>query len=650
VFWGGDVLRRATVDAVATLAPACENVNFYGSTETPQAASCFRVPNIGGDERVPIGTGIDGFRLEISDERGGLAADGAAGEIVVGSEFLTLGYVLDGRLPDARPGVASYATGDLGYRRPDGQVVIQGRRDDQVKVRGYRVELAEITACALKAPGVGQAITLNLGSADDVRLGCFFEGAAGRADAKAVRRHLAESLPSYMVPDEIVALETLPLLPNGKIDRQALIAGRGAEPNGPARQIEPVTKVEAALVESWRGCLRRGEITPASSFAALGGDSLSYVSAYLSIEEALGEVPDHWTTMTIAELAAAARPAARRGAFVEIESAILLRAIAIAAVVGSHFQLFFSGGGGTSALLWVSGCIFGSLQLREMEHGASLKPIGRLLKSILLPLYLIELPQFLIKLALHGHAPLSGVLLYTDLLDYTGTSTSGPDAYGGNEYLLWYIHAVVHIVIAYAVLIGLCKYVLKLRNPVTVSVFAALAIGVLGRFLAPALFQAGFWTHPVDPMSYFNHAPTTHLATFALAALSGFMAGRWRLAILAATLAYVGLSVPVYGLADCLPVALVAGLLFLAPKLRVPRVLSTPIYLAAGASFFIYLLQFKFLAVTSHLHLPNLVAWPIAMAGGVAVWSAWNWASRRIGALWASLGERRFWRLAQQPA
>jgi hypothetical protein len=156
----------------------------------------------------------------------------------------------------------------------------------------------------------------------------------------------------------------------------------------------------------------------------------------------------------------------------------------------------------------------------------------------------------------------------------------------------------------------------------------------------------------VNPASFFNHAPTTHLATFALAALSGFAAGRWRIAILAATLAYVALSLPIYGAADALPIAAVAFLLFVAPKLRVPRLLSTPIYLVAGASFFIYLLEFKVLGVTSHFHLPNLIAWPCAVAGGVAAWSAWNWGSRRIGGLWASLRTRpgRFWRLGEQAA
>jgi amino acid adenylation domain-containing protein len=652
IFWGGDVLRRGHVEALAALAPNAESVNFYGATETPQAASFFRVPTGFAEDRVPIGVGVDGFEIEIRDDDACRVDGDAEGEIVVRSRFLTLGQVRDGVLPWGRAGEAGYyATGDVGHRRADGQITIRGRRDDQVKIRGYRVELAEIATAALGVPGVGQAITLNVGEAGEPRLATFVEGRVG---PEAVRAHLAARMPAYMVPADIEVLAKLPLLPNGKIDRQALIARSRAPAISPAPAAAkpPLGKVEAALVESWQGFFGRQTVTPASSFAGLGGDSLSYVSAYLSLEEALGEVPDHWTTMTLAELAATAQPAdKKRSAFVTVESAILMRAIAICVVVGSHFGLFFSGGAGTSALLWVSGSIFGGLQLREMDTSGRLAPIGRLLKSILIPLYLIELPQFLAKLALGAHARLSSVLLTTDLLDYTGLPNSGPNAYGGHEYLLWYIHAVVHILIAYAGLMLLCRYVLRLKHPASAAALAAVALGLIGRFLLPALFQPGFWAHPVDPMSYFNHAPTTHLATFALAALAGLTAGRWRWAILAATLAYVAASVPIYGLADSLPIAVIAGVLAIAPKLSVPRRLSTPIYMVAGASFFIYLLQFKFWAVATHLHVPALIAWPGAVAGGVAVWAGWNWVSQRAGGWLAALrAPRRGWRVAGQGA
>ena len=622
VFWGGDMLPHATVEALAAVAPNSESVNFYGSTETPQAAAFYRIPE-DADARIPIGVGVDGFTLGLQDENGWPPEDGELGEIVVVSPFLTLGYVRDGVLhPPASP--REYATGDLGYRRPDGQIVIQGRRDDQVKVRGYRVELAEITATLLQAPGARQAVTLNVGSPDQVRLCAFVEAGLG-ATPERLRGHVSRRLPAYMVPDDIVILPALPLLANGKIDRQALILGRRARMDAVSQPTAALTATEARLTDAWRGLFPEQALDASSSFGALGGDSLSYVHAYLAVEEVLGAVPDDWTTLTIGELAAVADPVAKPGPFIQIETAILLRAVAIAAVVASHFELFFTGGGAAGALLWVSGSIFGRLQLREADHQASLKPLGRLLASILLPLYVLEAPQFLVKVLTHHQPRLSSLLLTTDLLDYTKWPALGANAYGGHEFMMWYIHCVIHIVIAYALLLVACRYLFKLEKPALWAALAAAGLGLLGHFGLPALFQPDFWRTPVNSLSYFNHAPTTHLATFALGALSTFLTGRWRIAVLGVTLAYAGLSVPIYGAGDALPVALAAVLLFALPKLSLPRLLSRPLYLVAGASFFIYLLQFKFLLLINQLlHLPVIVAFIGALAGGVAAWALWN--------------------------
>ena len=653
VFWGGDVLRGPLVDALAAIAPACESVNFYGSTETPQAASFCRLPRAAAEARAPIGTGISGFELEIVDEHGRPASDGDPGEIVVRSRYLTLGYVENGRLPPPRNGEARYATGDIGHRRDDGQIEIQGRRDDQVKVRGYRVELAEINARALTAPGVAQVITLNVGGAEAVRLASFAQPAAGHAlHCDTLRAHIADALPAYMVPDEIVVLEALPLLPNGKIDRQALIQRQTAPAAVASKPALASSPVEAKLIEEWRGFFRPDDVTPAASFASLGGDSLSYVNAYLSIEEVLGAVPDGWATMSLAELAATAKANAKRSPFVQVESAILMRALAISAVVASHFQLIFTGGAATSALIWVSGFIFGSLQLHEVDHRSDAGPIARLLKSLLIPLYLIELPQILAKLATHHAVQLSSLLLYVDLLDFTGAPTGGPDAYHGHEYLMWYIHCIFHIVVIFAALILIARYVCKLRRPAMAAAIGAIVLGLAGRFLLPALFVPNFASSEIAGMSFFGHSPTTHLATFGLAALCGFLKGRWKLATLALTLAYAAISAPVFGVTDSLSIAVVAGVLALAPHLKLPRFATGPVYVVAGASFFIYLLQFKFLAVVTHFGGAPWLAFPLAIAGGVGVWRAWNWGSQRFGGLWSALRQRPlgFWRIGEARA
>ena len=636
VFFGGDVLRQTLVEAVTRLAPGCESVNVYGATETPQAVSYCRVKAGSNDARAPIGTAVDGFVLEVVDEAGRVRAPGQEGEIVVRSAFLALGYVENGRLPTGSgQAETAYATGDIGVQRPDGQIEILGRRDDQVKVRGYRVELAEITSAALGFEGVEQSVTLNLGDATAVRLGCFVAPAPGRhLDGSAVSDHIAARLPAHMTPDTVLILETLPLLPNGKVDRQALVrhAAAGGETGRPPPESLPATPVETALVAHWRQIFGRETITRESSFTALGGDSLSYVNAYLALEEVIGVVPDGWASLTIAELAASKPARSRSGLFTTVESGVLMRAAAICAVVASHFQLIFSGGAATSALIFVSGFLFGRLQLREADSRSTMRPMLRLLRGILIPLALIEAPQLAVKFLKHYHFKLSSVFLYTDLLDYTGMDSSGVNAYGGNEYVMWYLHCIIHIIIAYAVLLLIAKYVFRFSRPGLFAVFAAVILGVIGRFAAPTILVPGFWEHPIDPMSYYNHAPTTHLATFALAALAGFLDKPRRWVILGAALVYAIVSAIPYGQIDSVAVVGVAGALLFLPKITTLRVLVAPIYQIAGASFFIYLLHFKFLVLFGDvLGLPRILALPATLAAGVLVWRLWTLAAQWAG-------------------
>ncbi|HEY3812479.1 MAG TPA: acyltransferase family protein, partial [Caulobacteraceae bacterium] len=612
VFWGGDVLRRAPVDALSRLAPDCESVNFYGATETPQAIAFHRVAPQGPDGVLPIGKAVDGFTLEVID-----------GEIVVRSQLLTLGYVRDGVLPEAQTGETAYATGDVGVVDKDGQITVRGRRDDQVKMRGFRVEMAEVTAAALAYSGVVQAITLNIGDREQPRLCCFVQPEDGRSiDTDALRDHLETRLPAYMVPERTVAVASMPLLPNGKIDRQALIAAEQATV-APIAEGAPLDTVEAKLVAKWSDLFPGRPVTPASTFAGLGGDSLSYVNAYLSLEQVLGRVPDGWTTLPISSLAAGAAQSAKPSVFAELESAMVMRALAITLVVASHFQLIYSGGAATSALFWVSGFLFGGLQLRECDRLKSLEPIARLLRGVTVPLAVLTFPIVLLKAVTHHGVDLSTLLLNVDLLDYTHRAP-GPD------YLLWYVHCVVHMLLIIGGLV-LAFRLLRVPRPALAAIITAVVVGAFTKFILPGFYLPDFWREPVQGASFFGHSPSAHLATFALAALAGLLDGRKRWIALALTLAYAVLSGPGYGWIDAAAIAITAAALVLAPRIRAPRILQAPIYATAGASLFIYLLHFRFLQVIGGaLHLPVIVAFAAAIVGGVIAWRAWNFAAGRL--------------------
>jgi amino acid adenylation domain-containing protein len=301
--FGGEVLRAADVERLRVLAPNVEAVNFYGATETPQAMGFFRVPAdpsaLGA--AVPVGRGIDGVDLLIITPSGTLAGIGERGEIAVRTPYLSRGYLNDAELTAARfvanpltgdPADRVYRTGDLGRYRPDGEVEPVGRADQQVKVRGFRVELGEVESALAAHPAIREAaVTARETDAGDRRLVAYWvpsdEGADG-PDAGALRAHLKFILPEYMVPSAYVRLERLPLTANGKLDRRAL-----PEPESLATDAHPTaprTPTEEILAQIWAEVLRLESVGVDDDFFALGGHSLLATRLLARVQNALSVV------------------------------------------------------------------------------------------------------------------------------------------------------------------------------------------------------------------------------------------------------------------------------------------------------------------------------------------------------------------------
>jgi len=283
VFFGGDRLDYGLVRSLARCAPACTFVNFYGATETPQAAAFYA---IGADEIehrspseiVAIGEGIDGVRILVRTERGDSCGVGELGEICVESRYLSEGY-LDPAATSRRflgepGGVRLYRTGDVGRYRADGRVAIAGRNDDQVKIRGFRVEPRELQAALSEHPGVREVAAFACVLAGENALVAFVVPAEGaEIDAVACRRLLAERVPAYLVPASIVVGPLVPLTPNGKVDRAA-IARLAQEPERREGISAPSGRAETMLARIWSEVLERPEIGADDDFFALGGHSL----------------------------------------------------------------------------------------------------------------------------------------------------------------------------------------------------------------------------------------------------------------------------------------------------------------------------------------------------------------------------------------
>lgn len=233
VFFSGERLYVRDAERFRGALPADAIIaNFYGPSECTLIKTHFQLPPRGaleGLEVVPIGWPIDDCSVRVADE-GGTCAVGETGEIRLRSEFLAKGYFRNPGLTaqrfapagDGAPPAREYRTGDLGYLDPDGCLHFVGRRDDQVKIHGNRVELGDVEHWVRAVEGVTDAaVLMAAGPGGEPFLACAFTASRPVAPA-ALRAGLAKRLPAYMVPTRFLGLAQLPLLANGKVDRKGL--------------------------------------------------------------------------------------------------------------------------------------------------------------------------------------------------------------------------------------------------------------------------------------------------------------------------------------------------------------------------------------------------------------------------------------------
>jgi amino acid adenylation domain-containing protein len=296
-------------------------VNTYGPTEATVTATLYEPDGETAHEiwdRFPIGTALAGIEAHILDGSGRPVPDGAVGELCLGGPSVTRGYGGQPGLtaaayrPDPfHPGARLYHTGDLVRRLSDGTLLMLGRGDRQVKIRGHRVELGEVEAALLGHPAVEQAAVLATGTGEFRQLVAYVAG-----DAPGLRDHLAERLPHYMVPARLLVLPELPLSANRKVDRRALAdrvtADLAAVPSDRPTAAEPDTETQRRLHTIWCKVLGRPDIGVHDNFFSIGGDSIRGLSVVTLARDAglALTVRDLFDRQTIAALAAHADTAA----------------------------------------------------------------------------------------------------------------------------------------------------------------------------------------------------------------------------------------------------------------------------------------------------------------------------------------------------
>jgi amino acid adenylation domain-containing protein len=298
VLFGGEAVEPKWVRRILAEGPPQMLEHVYGPTESTTYATWHHIKAVSDDAwTVPIGGPLANTTLYILDKHLEPVPIGVPGELFIGGDGLARGYLwhpaltADRFVPDpfsAEPGARLYRTGDLVRYLPDGQVVFLGRVDNQVKVRGFRIELEEIEAVLRSHPSVKETVVLARNEdGDERRLVAYIVSDNGQDSTTSKwRSFLATKLPDYMIPSAYVLLDKLPLNNNGKIDRRALPAPEQTRPELAQALVAPASPNEILLAGIWRSVLEMDHIGVHDSFFELGGDSLMAIQVVSKAREA----------------------------------------------------------------------------------------------------------------------------------------------------------------------------------------------------------------------------------------------------------------------------------------------------------------------------------------------------------------------------
>ncbi|WP_349956568.1 non-ribosomal peptide synthetase [Rhizobium sp. ZPR3] len=279
----GEVRRVFGTDAVI--------VNQYGPTECTMTTTYFPIPRDFQGEIIPVGKPINNAFVHLLDTEMREVANGVVGEIFIGGPGVARGYLGRPDLTAERFVASPFHEGDLLFRtgdqariRGDGQLIFLGRADQQIKIRGNRIEPGEVETALARHPSVHHAAVLArvYGNADSARLVAYVVPAGDfKVDTDDLRSFLQEILPDYMIPSAVVTVQALPLSVNGKLDRSAL-----PDPENPRgiEQVLPRTGTERVIAEIWQDVLKVAPIGVHETFFELGGHSLMAMRLHSRIQ------------------------------------------------------------------------------------------------------------------------------------------------------------------------------------------------------------------------------------------------------------------------------------------------------------------------------------------------------------------------------
>ena len=289
----GEVLTPDVCQQFQNRLPNAVLLNLYGSSEVSADVTAHAVSAPANS--VPIGSPISNTEVYILDRHRQPVPINVAGELYIGGAGLAAGYLHRPKLTNERfiphlfcsePEAKLFKTGDLARYRSNGQIEFLGRVDDQIKVRGYRIEVGEIEAALAQHSGIKESVvTAQTDRSGDFKLVAYWIGASAQTPAATeLRQFLASKLPGFMVPSSFIRLEKLPLNPNGKVDRSKLASVSVVHTPSTQSFISPKTDIEEKLVEIWKHILQTEHVGVEDNFFDLGGHSLLMMRVHNQLE------------------------------------------------------------------------------------------------------------------------------------------------------------------------------------------------------------------------------------------------------------------------------------------------------------------------------------------------------------------------------
>jgi amino acid adenylation domain-containing protein len=289
---GGEALRSDLAESL--LARGRELWNLYGPTETTIWSAAHRVRS--GESPILVGRPIGNTRMYILDPESQPVPVGVPGELYIAGAGVARGYWGRPELTETRflpdpfdpvPGHRMYRTGDLARYRRDGQIQLIGRTDHQIKLRGHRIELGEIEIVIERHPEVLQAVVDLHGEGNGQQLIAYIKQSGDTMDTGNLRSWLQERLPDYMVPSSFIALEQIPLTPNGKVDRKQLPKPKVSPRETLTPIASPRNRLEEQLVRIWSEILGVDRVGVRDNFFDLGGHSLLLIRVHARLRQEL---------------------------------------------------------------------------------------------------------------------------------------------------------------------------------------------------------------------------------------------------------------------------------------------------------------------------------------------------------------------------